>query len=125
MHGFAGSIDAALGREICVDGSGRFAPANAAVGQVESGTAQIEEAEICAHAIGHYDDRLIATLAAEESGIEVSAAIAARRRGREYIVVTRDKRELHARKGLGGGIGAREHNKPIRTLERGKRNVGG
>ena len=48
LHGLAGAIDATLGIDIGIDRAGRLAPADAAVGQVEGGAAQIEEREVAA-----------------------------------------------------------------------------
>ena len=72
---FAGTVNAALRVEICIDRPRRFAPRHAAIREIEGGTPQIEKAEIAIVAVRHDDDRLIATFAVEKPGIEICAAI--------------------------------------------------
>ena len=90
VHGFAGPIDTPLGVNEGIDRPRRLPAADAAIGQVERGRAQIEEGIIV---LADRDDRgrRLAAVAPRQAGVEMHEAAAVGSLRRQHFIVARNQ----------------------------------
>ena len=96
MHRLAAAIDAALGIDEGVDGTGNGAPLDAAVGQVEGGLGEVDEAVVALGALRHDEGWRVAAFAIEEPAVEGGRAVVIRGGGGQHLVVARDEADIRA-----------------------------
>ena len=113
------AIDAALGIDVGVDGAGRIAALDAAVGQIEGVERQIEEGIFAGALLGDQNGRCRAAFAFGEGGVELGVAAGVGLGGRQHFVVAGD--ELDGRIGNGRRLAQRAHEARARRHRRRRR----
>ena len=108
MHGLAGAIDASLGEYEGIEPVGRLATRDPAIGEIESGSFQIEEGVI-GLLRRHQQSRRQPALAAREIGFELHEAVGIGALDREHLVAARH--EPHLDVFDRGGRGQRMHGR--------------
>src|SRR5205823_12289701 len=113
---FTGPVNAAIGIQKRVDGPGLRPAADAAVAQIESGTADLEEVEVIVGAVRRDDKRLVATAAAQQSAGKLRDPPGVAGRYGEFAVVAGVKTDYDTGHRLAVGERADIDRQPVRAL---------
>ncbi len=122
-HGFAGAVDAALGKEKRVESPRRVAAGDAAIGEIEGVLSEAEKAVVVAQRRSEKARRR-AAFAARQARIEIDTALGVRRLCRQHFVVARDEPELDAGERRGGAQRLHDCVHPVFAGNRGQTKVG-
>ncbi len=123
VNRLAGAIDAALGVEEGVEPFRSDPALHAAIGEVEGGLLEVEEAVILAGARRHEAGRE-AALAPREAGVEAGEAVGVGRGRAEDLIVAGEELHLDVAQRLGVGQRAHQHMHALRRGEAREAEVG-
>jgi hypothetical protein len=122
MDGLVRPVDAALREHERVERAWRVAAADAAVGKVEAGSGEVEEAVVALRG-GDQHRRRLAAGPAREPSLEGREALRVGRAGRQHLVVARDELELDALERTGVGERAGERADAVGPRNRGQAEI--
>ena len=124
VHGLAAAVDAALRIDEGIDGAGCGAALDAAIGEVEGGLLEVDEAVIALRRLGDDEGGCCAAFALRQARFEQHGAGGIGLRLGQHLVVAGDEAHVCLRDGQRGGDGAERDVKPVLAAHGGEAEVG-